>query len=387
MRTTRDVQRALGIDTALAWQLFRVGSLPDPVAAGPDVPRPGPLSKALRAAAARGVSQAVIQEVRQACDEFERLVERHAGDRALFDSMVRGLRRDTSQIPLRDRREAYRTNTSIWGLQAQTTYVLAAYYPNRDGRTEDRAALWGYVGMRSLRMGPPAHVVRFRAAAWSSEKQEQGQQTPVARNRVDMFTEFSTKPLPPIHASESEPGALELTFSTDVVGRSGEATYFLRDIAERLGESPQPWWGMGTAARIPSEFLIMDLLVPAGWCDPGTARVDTYCNFYDRASKCLDEDRMPIQETIAHLGQDLLSLRSPHVDDCPEMVAEFLRGQGLENTRFDIFRCVVQYPVMFSGVVVRVDAPAARRAGEGASAPSPVGPDRAEESPDSNRNS
>lgn len=355
-RSTRDVQNALGIDTALAWQIFRVGSLPDPVLAGPDVPRPGPMAKALRAALSKGVPKDIVDEVQAACDAFERMVEHHAGERGTFDSMVRGLRPETPQVPLKDRRDAYRTNTSIWGLQAQATYSLTAYYPNQDGKTEDRAAVWGYIALRSLRAGPPAHVIKLKASAWSSQKQGLGEQVPPSRSSLDILTDFSTQPLPPIEVGEAEPGTISLKFSTEVVGRTGDATYFMRDVARSIGPYPQPWWGMGFTARIPTEFLILDMLVPVGWSDPASIRVDTYCDFYQRASKCLDEDRMPITEAAVHIGQSLVGLRSPHVPNCPEMVSKVLRDLGLGETRFDIFRCVVQYPVMFSGIAMRVGA-------------------------------
>jgi len=100
------------------------------------------------------------------------------------------------------------------------------------------------------------------------------------------------------------------------------------------------------------------MLVPEGWSHPGTVQVATYGNLRDcdRAWNRSDADHIPVTETIAHVGQDLDRLQTPLIPNCPAMIGEVLRGLGWEKTRFDLYRCVVQYPILHAGVATRVDA-------------------------------
>src|SRR5215471_17592285 len=81
VRRAADVQRALGLDKALGWQVFRLGSAADPIGAGLFVPRPAPLARVLAAARRCGVPEEAVVDAAETVAAFERLVERHAGDR------------------------------------------------------------------------------------------------------------------------------------------------------------------------------------------------------------------------------------------------------------------------------------------------------------------
>jgi hypothetical protein len=360
IRRAADVQRALGIDKALGWQLFRVGGGTDPINAGPHVPRPAPLAKALRAAARCGVAPETIDEAAEAAAEFERLVDRHAGDRGSFDAMARGLAPDgADQVQLKDRRAAFRANSNIWGINAVASYSCVAYHDGEKAGTEDSVLVIGQVGVQKLRAGAKFSV----GYQWSVYKSTQGGND--ARTRVesqrqaDFLESFSTTPLPGLQTREVEPGLMEATLELRGVGRSSAVTYFVRHVARAASEHSSPsWYGGSSTCRLPVEVGISDVLIPRGWCDPATATVVTYGNLQDvrRVGARDPADRLPCAGTIVHLGQDIGRLQTPVVPRCPEMILDVLRTMGWDRTQYDVFRCVMEYPILHAAVATRVDS-------------------------------
>lgn len=360
VKTAGDVQRALKIDKALSWQLFRLGTVADPIEAGADLPRAVPMGKAMLAGASAGIPAGVLAEAREAYAQFERLVREHAGTRGSFDVMVRGLRSDDAQVHLRERRNAYRSNSSIWGVQALAKLNCLIIHPAEDGQVEDSVLVTGHVGLRKLRPGAQV-VIAARSATWEADGSVPsgcGERSAIDRRKVDVLEEFSTRPLPPLATRQPEPGVMETTIEVGNIGNSGELTYFMRDISRAAGRRPQELWGSTSVTRLPAETLVMDMLVPQGWSDAATARVTTYGNLRDcdRAWNRNDADRIPVTEVITYLGRDLDRLQTPLIPRCPELVAHVLGSMGWDRTRFDLYRCVVQYPILHAGVATRVDA-------------------------------
>lgn len=349
-----DVQRALNIDKALGWQLFRIGSVSDPIIAGPDIPRAAPMTKALRAAAAKGVPTEIVAEARTAFEEFEQLVERHAGSRRAFDSMVRGLRRDATVLSMKDRRAACRANTAIWGVHVRTTYNLAIYHASQDGKSEDLVAVGGEIGVRKLRHGGPNYGLITRRFVRGTRSDGTIETTPGSQRSIDVLEEFSTHPLPPLQLREVEPGLMMGSFETDVVGRAGELNYFVRDVARSVSASHRTRWSSGLALRVPADAAIVDMLIPAGWSEPSTAAVEIHSNLLELAKYRKEADLMPITENAMHLGQDIDLMRTPEVPRCPELVMRTLRDAGWDQTHFDIYRAVVHYPILSASVRISV---------------------------------
>ncbi len=357
IHSTGDLQRVLGLDKALAWQVLRVGTVVDPIEAAPDVPTRSALERVLRAADSAGVPRLVTTEIRTSFETFDSLVERHASDRGQFDAMARGLRTEAAQVHTKERRAAYRGNMAVWGVQAQTHYNLSIFHTGATGVSEDCVQVVGYLKLRKLRASASGHVIG-RRSTWSTVEDGHGLPTPLERRTIDILEPFSTTPLPNLRTVEVEEGKLETRFEIDVVGRAGEVSYFVRDVSRSIGPMPQPWWGSISLSRVPTETAIIDVLVPVGWSNPRTARVETFGNLrsVDRAWARNDDDRLPVIEEIVHMGSTLDLMRTPHVPSCPEIVRTVLEGLGWTRTSFDIYRCVVQYPILCAGVATRIDA-------------------------------
>lgn len=358
IQNASELQHALGLDRALSWQVFRVGTAPDPVEAGADLPRAYPMTKALKAAAARGVPQEIITEARAAYEDYELLVAEHAGERASFDSMIRGLRRTASQVTLKERRSTFRGNRAIWGMHADAVYMCMISHDS-GGKQQDNLVILGHVGMRKLR--PEGELCA--AHRWLSANANEagpggfGKRTPLESRSSAVVEAFSTQPLPPLKMQELEPGVVEMALELETIGNAGAITYFVRNIARGVSAGPEPWSRMGHTVRMPAETLVMDMLVPAGHYDATTAHAATYGNLRrpDRAHQHRDEDRIPVGESVMYLGQVIDRLQTPLIPRCPEMIDHLLREQGWHEDRYDIFRCIVKYPILHAAVALRVD--------------------------------
>ena len=88
VRRAVELQRALNLQHTLCWQIFKLINERSVLAAGASVPSRASITRFTTAAAKGGVPSEVIKQLSSAYDEFERLIERHAGDRTSFKSLV-----------------------------------------------------------------------------------------------------------------------------------------------------------------------------------------------------------------------------------------------------------------------------------------------------------
>src|SRR5690606_18875328 len=76
IRRAADLQRALGVDAPLGWQIFRLAIAADPLAAVLYIPRAGSMAKVLRRALEAGFERQPVAATEAAYAAFEALVGR-----------------------------------------------------------------------------------------------------------------------------------------------------------------------------------------------------------------------------------------------------------------------------------------------------------------------
>src|SRR5690606_20560982 len=102
-----DLDKALGVSRTLGWQIHRVANTSNPLEGGLYVPGMAAVQQALRGARAAGIAEQHLRRAAQAVAAFESFVERHAGDRATFATMINSLAgRNGEAIDLKARRAA-----------------------------------------------------------------------------------------------------------------------------------------------------------------------------------------------------------------------------------------------------------------------------------------
>ena len=369
----RELQRALAIDYVLAWRTYRVATATDPRAAGADVPRAAPMNRLLAAAAGKRVDPAVLARVRRAGAAFEDLVSRHAGEgpkrgprarsgtggRAFFDALVGGVHEDAARpLSLVHRRDAYKANSFIWGLQCHTTAFLTISHRGAAEQMIDVDVILGFVGLSALRKNVPMRLL-YNLGACDAGDRELASKPMMPSGQASILSAFSSDPLPRIQSTTGALGGAETNICFDEVGRAGAIDLFTAGFTrDRYASNPQPWYGAVKGCSVPCELMIVDMLVPQGWTSPDSVRALTHGTvaLYEGVGQRLAEFEMPVKEEALHLGTDIAALETPEVPRYCDLVRGRVKAHGWSSTVFDIYRVRVLFPIMHSFVNLRADA-------------------------------
>lgn len=353
-----DLQRLLGVEASLAWQVFRLAGSSDPLAAVTFVPTPGSMAKVLRIMRERGYDGGALDQAATAYAHFETVVEHHALDRETFDRMIAGLRGEREDlIAVGDRRAAFRSNTHIWGVQAAALYRAGIVYPGEDPTTCDSASIRGCTGLRRLRAVPPVTLAK-RLIISEARRIEDAEKTRLPAP-LTLLEDFCSQPPPKLEMTH-ERGAARDVVRIDGLGRDSVVDCFVYDHHARTGRTwaGEKMWGAFVTVNIPCEVLVFDLLLPEGWSVPSTVVAAVSGNVSDHQSAEDDPDSypLPVSESARHLGSELSALEHPALPRCAPMVNAVLRRIGAAGTRFDVYRCQVRFPILNSVILVEVKA-------------------------------
>jgi hypothetical protein len=143
-------------------------------------------------------------------------------------------------------------------------------------------------------------------------------------------------------------------------GRSGAVTIYSAQFHENAEETPHPYYDGRLFVTTPVAAVVWDLLIPTGLSDPSTARVAVYGRrthpqlVYEERK----HDLVPQREMISYLGAHELPPPIAGSERYQEVARHVLQQRGWLGTRFDIYRSRVEYPVLHTMLVARVDAAA-----------------------------
>ncbi len=370
IRKPTDLKRCLRIDPKLAWQVFRVATATDPLSAGLHVPGAAALKGLLRAASRNRVPSPVIDSVKSAAQEFESLVKRHAGDRSSFVSMISShAATGSEQIDREHRRAAFRANSHIWGVQAQTKLSCSIIQASEEENRVDIAYIRGFVGLRRFRRDAPQIVSRM-VVADDDGKVRQG----IAREPIDpdgqvqpgtsLLKDFCTQPLPELRAFEMNGMLFGELVGGDVGSRSA-VTCITGDVSRSAGPVHRDEDNKAdisfVVVRTPCEVLVHDLLVEVGLFGEIAPHAAVYSDHQGNQLREFNErERLPMQVSAEPLGCGPSVLRTPDVPRYAEMMRYVFERLRRDADRFEVYRCRVEYPVMPSSVVIKFDLPPRR---------------------------
>ena len=265
------LQRALKIDRKLSWKVFKVIRAGEPLSAGPHVPGPANLADFLRAAAKHGVPSDLIAAAASAGEDFQRVVEAHAGDRTTFDSMIDGLTEpESDQINLQHKRSAFRANRHIWGVQAQTHLYSVIVQPSHDDPERvSIAVIQGYRDLQRLRPGGSLVIGRV------SLTDDQGKVFEVNRRPLDpgvstssgiaLIRDFCSQPVPELRTVKTPTGIVYCELKSNGLGKRSAVTlvhgYSMCPTLPRRRAPGNEMFGTTVRVQFPCEVLVSDLLV------------------------------------------------------------------------------------------------------------------------------
>jgi hypothetical protein len=361
-----DLQKALGVDPKLGWRVFRVANAENPMAAGTEVPSRVSMQKLFKAALKQRVPESVVNRAATAFDEFETLVEEHAGDRDSFASMVSALTAEGSeQIDLNQRRAVYKGNSHIWGIQARSKIACAIIQPSEDDpNLFDAVFLRGVVGLCQLRRNRPFTI---SAIAMSDNDAITRRHPDIERldlvddqHGINLLHEFCTHPLPNVRNVEHSGVLVTQLLNTDV-GSGAAFTGFLCDVyrkgSTRYRDEHNRAMRFKSMIESPFESTQVDALIRHGTFSdqPLVFTARTVARGCGENPDVANADVLFTDEPAAYLGMGADGL---HTSDYPryvEMINYVMERLGWDATEFEAYRYRVAYPVM--GTVVVVECP------------------------------
>jgi hypothetical protein len=368
-----DLHRNLKLDRMLSWRLFKVVGAATPLEAGPHVPSPANMRTFLRTIEKRSVPASLVQAVADASAAFERLVERHAGSRDTFDSMVSTLAAgdDAPKIHLQHKRMAFRGQRHIIGVQAKTVFKCFFLRPSDPPSALDIASLTGAIQLRPLRKDARMVVAVSRSANDDGSARHEFLREPLApanetTQGFAIIRHFCSTPTPSFQVNESQAGNPCCELISEDIGNQAAMTVIEGHVARRAVPS---WREPGNMRALlchqvwtPCEVLIVDVFARKATLGEATpfARVMSE-HLSSRAPFATEDerDRIRLDENVVCLGRGSSALRTPDVPRYVEMGKYVFDRLGWDEDEFHVYRCRIDYPAVPSIAAIGFQLPEA----------------------------
>jgi len=360
--------RALGVDKVFASRLLkalRPGR--DPLAVVYHAPGPEPLRRFLRAARRRGADPGAVAAAEEAVDGFRELIRRDAGDRSGLDAMLSAwLPEARAEFELRRKQTAFRAQSELKGVSADTNLATVFLHPSDDGVHLDVVWLIGLLGLRRLR---PGAAVKFATRRMAPEPRPRAPRTLAGDPaegleglRLDAFC-FA----PPARLEMSRAGdVVHYTLGGEAFGPRAAVDLVLGEVnrAEMPRRVPA---GSGRKGYVfaevgtPCRRLLFDVFVHREvypGAEPSLVIYDTVLDgVADINDPTRDIDRLDMDESLRPLGTDARALRAEEMPRYTDLVAHVLDRLGWDAGDLSAWRCRIDHPLYGSQVAVTFDPP------------------------------
>lgn len=365
--------RQLHIDKKLAWRIVKVVQSTDPFAATQYVPGAAAFKMFLSAAQGVGAPVSAIESALDAFSGFETLVRVHAGDRTSLEMMLTACAKtDRRTVDLVHRRMAYRGNSFIWGVQVRTYIKCGIVQPcNHDPNKLDLVSVHAFKSLRKLCDSGRLTIARMMSSEYDTEGRriftyEAVSPSSHSCNGLFLLESFCTHPIPSIEMLESDRGFLNYELSGSGVGDTAAIdfveAYAVRGLAARYRDMHNHYGENCANICIPTESVIIDMLIREDTFGEINFESIVYGEnlrrtFYPSPNRV--RDQLDICEPTSYLGRGTSVLHVPRVPKYPKLVGHVLNELGWDAGRFDVYRCVLDYPVVPSTIVLRHELPEA----------------------------
>jgi hypothetical protein len=369
-RRPTDLTATLGIHYKLAWQVHRLAHANEPLAQAGNVPGPIAMERFLEATSRRGAPAERVAQVRAVMQEFEGLIDAHAGSRSEFESILSGLSPTGSdQVDLAQKRAAFKAQSHLWGVRAKTRLCTFAYQTSKFEQDLDTVGIRGFVDITRLRKGARWSVSHTRMHQDDPALDRMETPRPIDAGSYDrdcglsLLKKFCSSPLPRFRSVTTAAGIQNVEMEGEAVGNRSALTFFLGDVFPRAFARYRGDPGLENRThsmiRTPCEVLVHDVLLHEDTGCRVRPEVRVYGDQRDVDPETLGRecDLLSVRESVLFLGKGLDVLETPDVPRYAEMVQHSFGKLGWDVSKFLVWRCRVEYPIMPSSVVVQFDLP------------------------------
>lgn len=363
-----ELSEALGLHRKLGWQIWKILDSAHPYEASQYLPGEAGVRSFLQAAQSRGVPARLVHDAEQAAARMATLVDVHAGDRASLDMMIGSLTGAPSpQLEELRRRDAFRGNSFIWGIQARTRLFTSIVAPGR-GDTLDIAVLDGLVDLRRNRADAPcvisetwAHDAAPGSPPIRVEPLGSGRRADPVPTAIPGFCTVPMAQLRPVAVGD---GHTRVELPPGPVGETGAVTCItgqvFRNVGCRVRRPEDPTSDFAARVDKPCEVLVHDLVVRAdlfGPIEPAARVFSELSGPVTEQASLRHREQIPMTVAVKQLGRGPDAASTSDIPRYPELLRWALDRLGWDASRFDLYRARMRYPVVPSSVVLTFDLP------------------------------
>ena len=355
VRRPVELQQTLKLQGTLSWQLFKVAGERSVLSAGGSVPSRASVARFAEAAAEVGVPADTVGSLMTAYSGFERLVERHAGDRTSFNSLVSAVTgRDDDRLAadLQHRRNMYRGFSAVLGVQVRTKLNCSIVLGRPGSAACQVAFLSGLVDLRMLRAREAFRVFGFtlRKLKDTPELRPMG----MSENADSYCLEgFCSKPLPPMETVAGEKGRrrwVESCLIRPQLGRQGATTVMFGGTS-LLMDCPSSFTAV---MNVPAETLIHDVLISPATRGNAALEARVMLGSDNPSERGPSAVTLQGDHRIEHLGRGVAGLATADVPGYAEMVRAVAAKLGHDADDLEAWRLRIPFPVHQSVARIRL---------------------------------
>jgi len=361
----QDVARTFRINKTLTWNMAKLMQAGDGLAAVPHVPGNSSIERFLKATETRGANKKVVDAVRDATREFERVISVHVGDRATLDLVIDGMTSGDGAGLEQSRKRAYLGNSGIYGVQARANLMCCFLAPNESDPSQlDMVMLRGLLGVRRLR--PTVRLPIFRTRQWSEAGQaiasEQWQ--PIEENTNNPFlSRFNSGDVPEIEAVHA-PGGTDYLIQPGPIGNRGAFDCFFGDMiragASRYRDEVDATGEFGVTVTAPTECVLFDIIAHKDLPFSLDAETFVYAHLYTGGQMDGQWDEaslLPIHQRANSLPGSPPAVATKQVPNYSEIHRYIYKRLGWNPSDFRGIRLEMKYPPLGSTIIQRFTLP------------------------------
>lgn len=358
LQQPRDVYRTLGIDRMIGWNIYKLHEVDDCFLSVKHIPRKAAFKGFLRAAAAKGVPEQLLETAEGYFDQFEELVELHAGDRPSMEMMLLAYSSEgMEQASVDHRKLAFTGNRFLYGLEARTRLTITLFEPNGRPDSWKLTLLKGSFGLRRNRPDIPWFYVKPRLFSEFSEQAQAPSSRPlVEQENCDLpyYSPFCSCSLPTLKSSSRFVDSIEEIFPLQT-GNAGLMDLVFAEVLE-LNDFYMHRDGSTSAKVItPCHSAATDIILPTSEVEDG--------RFTPRIVSSILEESDSYNANVIGMAESILPVKpffqvKPTVemdslDGVPnygEIIADLFRRRDLNPLNYTTVRNQVDFPVVPSNM-------------------------------------
>lgn len=360
----QEIARRFKLDKSLTWKVSKALQSDDAFSAAAALPGASGVGILLDAMRRGGAPADLLAQARNASDEYERVIEIHTGDRDTMRLILDSLSRDERALEV-GRRQAFRGNSGIWGIQCQVRVsadFVAPAASNADrldlgmlaGCTRVRRlrpiASWPILDVHHLRDDRTANLDQPLYQPWGDASDDGGW----------ILRPFCTETMPALTRREM-PYGVRYELGDGPVGRTGEFGWYgghvRRSAVPRFAGPGDTYGQFEVGISLPTETLLYDLFVHHTLAEALNPKVLHFNRLPEHISRSDPSQRLPIAAKVHDLGRHP-AVATPLVEQYDRVIASAMGNVGWDLADFHCLRVVYKYPPLLSTIGLRYELPA-----------------------------